>query len=144
MRGKWSLTLRLAMILWGASRLTAQEILSPSGRVFVRVSTVPSISHYYPAGAVFMPYVPPVQPNFSQVELYYPSAWRYYPNIRFATDYYWYPYPYYNYYVHMPGYWFGPGAIPPEGEAPLPRPWVLPRELPVPDEFPLPPPRPLQ
>jgi hypothetical protein len=76
--------------------------------------------------------VPPVQPNFSQVELYYPSAWRYYPNIRFATDYYWYPYPYYNYYVHMPGYWFGPGALPPEGEAPLPLPGLPARELPPP------------
>ena len=113
-----------ALVLWTSGQATAQEILSPSGRVFVRLSTVPSISHYYPAGAVFMPYVPPVQPNFSQVELYYPSAWRYYPNIRFATDYYWYPYPYYNYYVHMPGYWFGPGVLPPEGEAPLPVPEV--------------------
>jgi len=114
----------LAVAVWTSGQATAQEILSPSGRVFVRLSTVPSISHYYPAGAVFMPYVPPVQPNFSQVELYYPSAWRYYPNIRFATDYYWYPYPYYNYYVHMPGYWFGPGVLPPEGEAPLPVPEV--------------------
>ncbi|MCS7015472.1 MAG: hypothetical protein RMJ19_02295 [Gemmatales bacterium] len=112
----------------------AQEILSPSGRYFVRISTIPSISHYYPAGAVFLPYVPPVQPNFSQVELYYPSAWRYYPNIRFATDYYWYPYPYPNYSVHMPGYWFGPGGLPPEGEAPL--------TLPAPRTLELPPPRP--
>ncbi|GBD36182.1 hypothetical protein HRbin36_01303 [bacterium HR36] len=115
-----------------SSETQAQEILSPSGRVFVRISQVPSISHYYPAGAVFLPYVPPVQPNFSQVELYYPSAWRYYPNIRFATDYYWYPYPYYNYYVHMPGYWFGPGALPPEGEAPLPGVWPRTWELPLP------------
>ncbi len=142
MKSQWWVAACFAVALWATGQATAQEILSPSGRVFVRVSTVPSISHYYPAGAVFMPYVPPVQPNFSQVELYYPSAWRYYPNIRFATDYYWYPYAYYNYYVHMPGYWFGPGALPPEGEAPLPVPEATRQSSPPPLQ--LPQPRPIQ
>jgi hypothetical protein len=100
-----------ALASLGTSAANAQDVNRDAYRAAPPV-VYPSISYYYPPTAVFLPYQPALQPNYAPIEMYYPTAWRYYPNIRFATDYYWYPYPYYGYNIHMPGVWYGPGRLP--------------------------------
>jgi hypothetical protein len=85
----------LSTVLFGGT-LRAQELPQFPGRfvsepIWGGPQYVQGISHYPPQGLIYPPYPPPLTTNGGNLELYFPSAYRYYPNILYVTDYPRYP-----------------------------------------------------